>query len=182
MSWFYERNGIRHDNVSEGDIAQRIRQGELTASSLVWQAGMAEWKPLSATSLATFLSESHHPPLLPADRIPSAVVWVLAFAPVIGYLLEFFVSGVWGGMNGFSEDVVFDAAAGGQFWYVTLLLNILLGYLDNNRLRKAGVNTDTFGKMAWFVPVYLWQRASNLKRSPATFWVWIVAFVLTLLA
>lgn len=39
MTWHYEKNGIRHDNVTEDDITGLIMRGELTASTLVWRPG-----------------------------------------------------------------------------------------------------------------------------------------------
>ncbi|SJC94461.1 IS1 ORF2 [Shigella sonnei] len=58
MNWHYEKNGVRYDNVTEEDIIERIRRGELNASTLVWQQGMLEWQPVSATSLAEILKQS----------------------------------------------------------------------------------------------------------------------------
>ena len=59
MTWHYEKNGIRHDNVTEDDITGLIMRGELTASTLVWRQGMAEWQPVSATPLASALLQHH---------------------------------------------------------------------------------------------------------------------------
>ncbi|SJA19741.1 Uncharacterised protein [Shigella sonnei] len=78
MNWHYEKNGVRYDNVTEEDIIERIRRGELNASTLVWQQGMLEWQPVSATSLAEILKQSEVPPALPGHRIPGGVVWTLA--------------------------------------------------------------------------------------------------------
>lgn len=88
MTWYYEKNGIRHDNVTEDDITGLIARGELTAATLVWQQGMTDWQPVSATPLASALLYSTTPPALPGNRIPGGVVWTLAFAPFIGYALE----------------------------------------------------------------------------------------------
>ncbi|MGU6909278.1 DeoR family transcriptional regulator [Salmonella enterica subsp. enterica serovar Sandiego] len=55
-------------------------------------------------------------------------------------------------------------------------------YLDERRLRKAGVDTTTFGKLAWLVPFYLWRRAKTLGQKPAYFWVWLVMLGLTVWA
>lgn len=33
MNWHYEKNGVRYDNVTEEDIIERIRRGELNAST-----------------------------------------------------------------------------------------------------------------------------------------------------
>ncbi|MBL5945851.1 DUF4339 domain-containing protein [Enterobacter asburiae] len=177
MYWFYEKNGIRHDNVSEDNMVRRIKEGELTASTLVWQPGMTEWQPVSATPLAYVLTMTPSPPDLPSHRLPQGLSWILAFAPLIGLFLE----GVAGGIAGMDEAQLYDAVSNGQFWYITLLLNIVLSYADERQLRNAGVDTTQFGKMAWLVPVYLWRRSRSLKLSPATFWVWIVTFVMVML-
>jgi hypothetical protein len=55
MTWHYEKNGIRHDNVTEDDITGLIARGELTAATLVWRQGMTDWQPVSATPLACAL-------------------------------------------------------------------------------------------------------------------------------
>ncbi len=34
MTWHYEINGVRHDNVTEDDITGLIVHGELTAATL----------------------------------------------------------------------------------------------------------------------------------------------------
>ena len=109
---------------------------------------------------------------------PGGVVWTLAFAPFIGYALELWTAG----LSGMSFDEADDAVSGGQYWFITLLLNIALGYLDERRLRKAGVDTITFGKLAWLVPFYLWRRAKTLGQKPAYFWVWLAMLVLTVMA
>lgn len=74
MTWHYEKNGIRHDNVTEDDITGLIVRGELTATTLVWRQGMTEWQPVSATPLAAVLQQSTIPPALPGHRIPGGVV------------------------------------------------------------------------------------------------------------
>ncbi|EGB4553209.1 hypothetical protein H7N15_003648 [Salmonella enterica] len=86
------------------------------------------------------------------------------------------------GLNGMSFDEAYEAVSGGQYWFITLLLNIALGYLDERRLRKAGVDTTTFGKLARLVPFYLWRRAKTLGQKPAYFWVWLVMLGLTVWA
>lgn len=60
--------------------------------------------------------------------------------------------------------------------------SISLWATDERRLRKAGVDTAAFGKLAWLVPFYLWRRAKSLGQKPAYFWVWLVMLFLTLVA
>ncbi|EEW2123649.1 DUF4339 domain-containing protein, partial [Escherichia coli] len=158
------------------DIIERIRRGELNASTLVWQQGMLEWQPVSATSLAEILKQSEVPPALPGHRIPGDVVWTLAFAPLIGYILEMWTAE----LNGMSFERAYDAVSEGQYWFISLILNIALGYLDERKLRKSGVDTTAFGWLAWLIPVYLWRRAKILGQKPAYFWVWLVMLILVL--
>ena len=80
MYWFYEKNGIRHDNVSEDNMILRIKEGELTASTLVWQPGMTEWQPVSATPLASVLTMTPSPPDLRLRK--ESTVWSIP-APLI---------------------------------------------------------------------------------------------------
>ncbi|EQM94184.1 hypothetical protein CSAG_04776 [Citrobacter portucalensis] len=35
MTWHYEKNGIRHDNVTEDNITSLIMRGEANATALV---------------------------------------------------------------------------------------------------------------------------------------------------
>jgi hypothetical protein len=80
-----------------------------------------------------------------------------------------------------NPDVADAAASNGKYWFITLALNIGLSYFDETRLKKAGHNTDKFKGWVWLVPVYLYQRATNLKQNLAYFIVWIVCFALILL-
>jgi len=130
------------------------------------------------TELHTHLDESSPPPLT-GEHVNNTVVWVLAFAPIIGLMLEYFVAGV---VYSDNQDLAEAAASGGTFWYITLILNIALSYWDEKRLKKAGTNTEKFSGWVWLVPVYLFQRAKALKQNRAYFIVWIVCFVLVLTA
>ena len=108
----------------------------------------------------------------------NTLVWVLAFAPIIGYLMEWFVAGA---LNG-SEAAAKRAMENASYWYITLALNLLLSFFDEKRLQKAGHNTSRFRGWVWLVPVYLYQRAKNLQQNLAYFIVWLVTFALVLLA
>lgn len=180
-SWHYEKDGQRQGPASETQMGEMIQRRELNGSTLVWTEGMADWGKLDSTELKRYLAQATTPPPLPGSRIPNGIVWVLAVAPLIGLFLESMVAGA---MAGDSEDVDYAVAlaiASGTYWYITLGLNVGLGLLDERRLRKAGVDTSGFGKIAFLIPVYLWKRAEALKQSSGYFWVWIATFILAIL-
>ncbi|BDH45012.1 hypothetical protein TUM12370_10560 [Salmonella enterica subsp. enterica serovar Choleraesuis] len=175
--WHYEKGGKRFDQVSDQQMSQLIRSGALNANTLVWKKGMADWARLAESELAGELLQRDQPPPLPGSKVPSAYIWLLAFAPILGFMLESFITAA----LGMDDQASLEALDKGQFWYVTVLLNIVLGFLDERRLRRCGFNTEGFGSMCWLVPVYLWKRAKNIKTSTIPFWIWLATFAFILM-
>lgn len=176
-SWFYEKNGQRIGGISENDIAELVNKKTISYGTPVWKSGFSEWIKIENTELRHHLEKIVPPPLL-GEHVNNSVVWILAFAPIIGLLLEFFVSGAVHGDNYLAEE----AAKNGDFWYVTLILNIALSLWDAKRLKRMGTDTSKFSGWAWLVPAYLFQRATALQQSKAYFITWIACFVLSIAA
>ena len=176
LEWHYESNGQRLGPVAREEIEKLIAAGKLTYGGMVWKKGLADWQPVENTELKAHLQNT--PPPLHGTMVNNTIVWVLAFAPLIGAFLEGAVAAAVNHNNALAEQAI-DA---NKYWYVTVILNVALSYLDENRLRKAGVNTDKFKGMTWLVPVYLFKRAKNLKQNLAYFIVWLICFVVLLFA
>lgn len=110
------------------------------------------------------------------QQVDDRLVWVLAFMPLLGNIVEAFVAGLIY-QNAYRATIAHQS---GKFWWVTLAINIGLCWFDERNLRNAGIDTSKFGKMVWLIPVYLYQRASALGHSLAYFITWIVCFVILL--
>lgn len=110
--------------------------------------------------------------------VDNGVVWVLAFAPIIGYLLEYMVAFAIND-NAWQAEL---AMQNSSYWFITLMLNIGLSLLDQKRLEKSGCDVSKFKGVVWLVPVYLYQRAQTLRHSFAYFITWVVCFVLVILS
>lgn len=66
-NYFVYLNGQQVPNQTIPDITAMLRQGTITADTLVWKAGMANWLPLSQVSeLATFVQQTP-PPVSPKN-------------------------------------------------------------------------------------------------------------------
>ncbi len=174
--WFYEDKGQRKGPVSEDELIKLIKSSIISHGSSVWKEGFPDWLKVENTDLRIYLDNSSPPPLS-GEHINNTIIWLLAFAPLIGYFLEWIVAGAVHGNNQFAAQV---AMANSKYWFVTLALNIGLSVLDEKKLKKAGHNTDKFKGWVWLVPVYLFQRAKATKQNLAYFIVWIVCFVLVL--
>jgi len=175
--WYYERAGQQLGPVSEPNIMGMIKVGILGRDTAVWKAGFADWRKVEETDLRVHLDHSAPPPLS-GQHVNNSVVWILAFAPIIGFVLEYAVAGLVYGDSPAAEA----AATANQFWFVSLALNIALCYWDARKLRQAGHDTAKFKGWVWLVPVYLYQRAKAMKQNLAYFIVWIVCFGLNLAA
>lgn len=186
--WFYEEEGQRKGAISNSEIFDLIESGKLTYGALVWKKGFADWMRLENTELKVHLKEITTPPPISGGNIKNGLVWILAFAPIIGLLLEYFVSSISANIEWefLGEDRIRHYALVGlaerQYWYVTLIFNIALSYADSTVLKRAGYNTDKFKGWVWLVPVYLYQRATHLKQNLAYFIAWIICFFLVFLA
>lgn len=173
--WFYESEGQRKGGVPEAEIIALIKEGKLTHGASVWCKGMPDWMRIENTDLRVHLDDSMPPPLT-GEHANNTVVWVLAFAPILGTFLEGILAGL---IYHGNEHLAESALEQHKFWFVTLALNIVLSYVDEKKLKEGGVKTDKFsGWWVCVVPVYLFQRAQALKHNLAYFIVWIVCFVL----
>ncbi|MCQ4346389.1 DUF4339 domain-containing protein [Pseudomonas stutzeri] len=176
-AWFYAEDGERHGSLDEAQMVELIRAGRLGRHTPVWKIGDSDWRLLDDSELRPHLDALSPPPL--CDRhVDSTLAWVLAFAPLLGYLLEWLLAFALAS----SAPAVQRAMDEASYWYVTPALNVLLGVLDEKRLQKAGHDTRHFRGWVWLVPVYLYQRARHLRQTPSYFVVWLLAFGLLLLA
>lgn len=173
--WFFEQAGQRKGPFSESEIVQFIQSGGVSPGTLVWKQGFPEWIKIENTDMRVHLDTSAPPPLS-GTQVKNTLVWFLAFAPLIGYFLEWMVAGA---MHGSLAEI---AMANNKYWFVTLVLNIVLAAFDAKQLKDAGHNTDKFKGWVWLIPVYLYQRAKATKQSLAYFIVWIICFVLVVLS
>jgi hypothetical protein len=176
VDWYYEENGQRKGPISEIHIVELIKSSAVGNGTSVWKKGLSDWVKIENTDLRIHL-DNDRPPPLSGEHINNTVVWFLAFAPLIGYVLEWAVAGAVHGGNEYAAEVAME---GSKYWFVTLALNILLSIVDENGLRKAGHNTDKFKGWVWLVPVYLYQRAKTTKQNLSYFAVWIIGFLLVL--
>lgn len=179
--WHYQKNGARHVAMTDEEISALIEQRTIDGNTLVWTPTLGAWTPLAQTDLARFLQTITTPPPLPGSSVSNTVVWLLAVAPFVGLMLEGMIGSMTAGNPAYAEQAAIAAIASGEFFYVTLALNIGLSLFDELRLKRAGTDTSGFGKMAFIVPVYLWKRAKSLGQKPTYFYVWIAVFAIALL-
>ena len=47
MNWYYEKAGQRQGPITEAELDRLLASGEISATTLVWSEGMANWTPLA---------------------------------------------------------------------------------------------------------------------------------------
>ena len=111
-NWFYEENGQRKGPVSENEMVQFIKSSVISHGTSVLKQGFPDWLKVENTDLRVHLDNSAPPPLS-GEHINNTLVWVLAFAPLIGYFLEWVVAGAVHGGNEFAAQCI-DPAVSAQ--------------------------------------------------------------------
>lgn len=175
--WYYSDGKNRLGSFSKEQMVLFIKEGKISYGTQVWCQGQGDWCNVEHSELRSYL-EAIAPPPLSGDKVNNSVVWIIAFAPIIGTFLEALTAYFLYGDTYRAEKAI----ANNKFWYITLILNIALCFWDEQRLKKAGHNTDHFKGWVWLIPVYLFQRAKILKQNYAYFIVWIICFALIVFA
>lgn len=175
--WFYSRDGERKGAFSQAQMLEMINSGAIGYGTPVWRKGTPEWVSLEHSELSMHLVNQVVPPLT-GSQVNNTVVWFLAFAPIIGLFLEYFFSFMINGNTSRAEYAVEN----GNYWYITVLLNVALSIWDEKILKKAGMDTSKFKIWVCIVPVYLFQRAKFLQQNVAYFIVWLICFALIMVA
>lgn len=186
-NWWYEINGEQNGPVKQDELVRQINIGILHSENLIWTQGAQNWVKVKDSSFAV-KKTAETPPPISGEAVNNTIVWWLAFAPLIGQLLE----GVFLELFYPEPDINYNSVSSMEnytryltntnfnaFWFVTLALNFYLSYRDEKKLVKAGYDTSKIGS-SFLIPVYLFKRAELLKQNNAYFWVWLIMFVLTL--
>lgn len=166
--WHYEKNGQRIGPIGSEQLSDLIKNDVITRETAVWREGFIEWTAAFNTELKDSFDNTVPPPL-PSIYVDNTLIWVLAFAPILGIFLTNFIEGLTSGR--IQAD---------NLWFVVIILNIVLSEMDAKKLLAAGVDTGKFRSMTWLVPVYLFQRAKALKHEMYYFIAWILCFIFIL--
>ncbi|MBU0613716.1 DUF4339 domain-containing protein [Patescibacteria group bacterium] len=159
--WFYELKGKRNGAISYSEIRGLIINNKLNKDSLVWKKGFTDWKRISDTELINLFPVSEEPPPLTGNKVSNFFIWILAFAPIFGTIIE-------GEL--FPKGSIL-------FWF---LLNSIIAVFDDIKLKQAGHKTNNLLWAVFFVPVYLWRRSTLTKQSKGYFWAWVISFVISM--
>ncbi|MBE2895806.1 DUF4339 domain-containing protein [Pasteurellaceae bacterium HPA106] len=177
VMWFYEIKGERKGPFSQDEMVNFIQHNQISYGVMVWKKGYPDWIKIEASELKDYIFDLAPPPLT-GKSVSNAIVWILAFAPILSDVIRALALGFTCRGN---DYCVLQGFYDMKYWWITLVLNIGLGIFDEKKLEKAGVDTTKFSFWVWLVPVYLYQRANALKHNLAYFIVWIVCFVLSLI-
>src|SRR5262245_29724181 len=64
MAWFYAIDGNQKGPVEEAALQSLVTAGTITAETLVWREGMAEWQPYGRIAAASAAAAPDAPPRL----------------------------------------------------------------------------------------------------------------------
>jgi hypothetical protein len=152
-----------------------LSKKEIETDTQVWRKGMPEWKPLRESDLAELMAAE--PPAISSQHIGNGFVLTLALLPLVFGLIDAAVS------TSNQEAAARSLVLGFRYHLsrglpvqVPVVINALLGWLDDRRLKQAGYGSRVTRITAvLFTPVYLFLRAKCLKQRPYYAVGWILA-------
>lgn len=177
-AWHYVQSGEKRGPVSEAAIREMLERKEVQPDTQVWRKGMTQWISLRESDLGELVASE--PPSLAPSTIGNGYVWVLALLPLLYGVVDASIAA----SN--HKALVWSHIAGAPYrpsanlsWQIPTFINALLGFLDNQRLNKAGYGTFATRAMAIFLtPIYLFVRAKKLKQTPWYGITWIVTMII----
>jgi hypothetical protein len=175
--WYYVANGARRGPTTAQTIRDLLNKKQIEPDTQVWRQGMPEWKPLRESDLGNLVAAE--PPAISSKHIGDGYVWILALLPLVIGVIEAVVSA----SN--QEAAVRSLALGfpyhpsrGLPFQVPVIINGLLGWLDDRRLQQAGYGSRaTRVTSVLLTPVYLFMRANRLRQRPYYAVAWIVSLI-----
>ena len=98
MDWFYSSGNERKGPIAEDELLRLAQSGAINAETLVWHAGMPDWKPFREAGPGAPPPLTHFAPALPyaaAAQVPRyAGFWIRYWAFVIDFIILSAVQGV----------------------------------------------------------------------------------------
>ena len=162
--WYYLAGDGREGPVTEKQIEDLARSGNIGRKTMVWKEGVSDWIKIEDSDLKYIVER--FVPATPMNAISDKWLWALATIPLI-------VDTVLVSLIPESASIICTIAIIG--------LNILFMTLDNRDLKKNGIAYESW---LWLgvilVPVYLFVRAAKTTKNIAPGIVWCVLFVLSL--
>ncbi|MHC2390890.1 hypothetical protein ACVMFA_009467 [Bradyrhizobium liaoningense] len=176
--WHYVVNGARRGPTTATTIKDLLNKKEIETDTQVWRKGMPEWKPLRESDLGELVASE--PPAISSKHIGNGYVWTLAFLPIVLGVIEAMVSA--SNQDAAARAVAFGIpyhASRGLPFQVPVVINGLLGWLDDRRLQQAGYGSRaTRVTSVLLTPVYLFMRAKRLKQRPYYAVAWVVCLII----
>jgi hypothetical protein len=156
-------------------IKEMLDKREIETDTQVWRKGMPEWKSLRETDLAELVAAE--PPAISPLHIANDYVWTLALLPLIFGAIDAAISASNQEAAARSLVLGFHPTRGLPV-QIPVVINGLLGWLDDRRLKRAGYGSRlTRVTAVLFTPVYLFLRAKRLKQRPYYAIAWIISMI-----
>lgn len=175
--WYYVANGARQGPTTATTIRDLLNKKEIETDTQVWRKGMPEWKTLRESDLADLVAIE--PPAISSKHIGNGYVWTLALLPLVFGVIEAAVSA--SNQEAAARSLVLGFPyhpSRGLPFQVPVVINALLGWLDDRRLKQAGYGSRlTRVTAVLFTPVYLFLRAKRLKQRPYYAVAWILSMI-----
>jgi hypothetical protein len=175
--WYYVVNGTRQGPTTATAIKDLLDKSKIEMDTQVWRKGMLEWKSLRESDLGELVAAE--PPAISPQQIGNGYVWMLALLPLVLGLTDAAISA--SNQDAAIRSLVLGFpyhSSKGLPFQVPAIINAVLGWLDDRRLKQAGYGSRlTRVTAVLLTPAYLFLRAKRLKQRPYYAIAWILSMI-----
>ena len=176
IKWYYEENGSKSLALSELELINKIKLGDLTFGSHIWTEGMPNWQSLENTAFVKYLSRDIPPPI-DENRVDNSIIIFMSWMPLISMVVQSIWSTIRVNENRFGSSinsVILEFNSNGTtFIIISMVVYTFLGYLDSRILKSAGHKHVNLGYL-FFIPVYIYKRSKALNQNHAHLITWVL--------
>jgi hypothetical protein len=170
--WFYIAGSGRSGPVSFAVLKKMVAEGHCTPETSVWKAGLPDWVKFSDYHETAVAAAPEHTAVKSAGN---RYVWALAFAPLWGGIVQIMATETRIALT--KKSLVYYS----QMWWIIVVINIMVCYLDYRNLKKNGQDVRAIDKwLCLLVPVYLYRRDIKAPAKITRFCIWIASAALTI--
>ena len=194
--WFYSHRGTIVGPVSGVHLTDLHLQGKLENDVHVWRKGLKGWLPITEYSELLCAGIDRGLPPLSPQLISNTLVWIVALLPLAFMLIDaaivqlqmqqLLASGWWNLLEIKEQGGLITTSVKrpeGLPMFIPAVLNSVLCFLDERKLKRAGYSTQHMPALALLLsPVYLFVRAKKLKQVAYYGVVWIALTLIWIFA
>lgn len=166
--WYFVTPLGRNGPVNFEFLQYLASAGQISNDTKIWKAGFQDWVKFSLYKENPEASTPPEPPAIPEKPLNNSYIWILAFAPAWGTVIQIITTEVRMAISHKTLDYY------SQMWWIVIAVNIFVSYIDLRQIKAAASCVEKINVwLCLLVPLYIYRRDSIAHEGLRRLWVWL---------